>query len=63
MSDRWPSKDELKKLQIDENTRAMEQDDEPDPICECGMPPYCCCCENTAMKLGHWPDGSEYQDT
>jgi hypothetical protein len=62
MPSRWPSKDELRKLQIEENTRAMEQDDEPDPICECGMPAYACYCENLAMKLGYWSDGSEFKD-
>ena len=61
MFDHWPSKDELRKLQIDENTRAMEQDDEPDPICDCGEVAYACCCDSLAQKLGYWNDGTEYE--
>ena len=63
MFDHWPSGDELFKLQFDENTRAMEQDDESDPICQCGNPAYVCCCNALAEQLGYWPDGSEYQST
>ncbi|OGM10453.1 hypothetical protein A2Z67_04045 [Candidatus Woesebacteria bacterium RBG_13_36_22] len=60
MSDHWPTKEELLKAQFDENTRAMEQDDEPDPICECGQPGYACCCNCLAEKLGYWADGTEW---
>lgn len=61
MFDHWPSKDELRKLQFDENTRAMEQEDEPDPICECGHPAYACFCDQLAMRLGYWSDGTEFK--
>jgi len=61
MLNHWPSKEELLKAQFDENTRAMEQDDEPDPICECGQPAYVCICEPLAMELGYWADGSKYK--
>jgi hypothetical protein len=61
MLNHWPTKDEIRKLQIDENTRAMEQNDEPDPICDCGQPAYACICEQLAEKLGYWIDGSEFK--
>lgn len=61
MPNYWPTKDELRKLQIDENTRAMEQNDEPDPICDCGQPAYACICEQLTEKLGYWVDGSEFK--
>jgi hypothetical protein len=61
MVDHWPSKEELLKAQFDENTRAMEQNDELDPICECGQPAYSCICDWLAAELGYWADGSEHQ--
>ena len=61
MIDHWPLEEELLKNQLDENTRAMEQDDEPDPICECGQPAYACICEQIAGALGYWADGSDYE--
>jgi hypothetical protein len=39
----------------------MEQDDEPDPICDCGEVAYACCCDSLAQKLGYWNDGTEYE--
>lgn len=61
MIDHWPTKKELQKLRCAETLRAKKQDDEADPICECGQPGYVCICEWLAGALGYWADGTEYQ--
>lgn len=61
MLEHWPTKEELRKARCAETIRAKAQDDEPDPICECGQPAYACICELLAMELGYWADGGEYQ--
>lgn len=60
MLDRWPTKEELQNARCAEAIRAKAQNDEVDPICECGMPAYVCICEKLAMALGYWVDGTEY---
>jgi hypothetical protein len=60
--ERWPTSEELQKLQAEELARAERLHDDPDPICDCGMPGYVCCCEAIAKELGYWQDGSEYKE-
>jgi hypothetical protein len=57
---RWPTEAEIKALVQEEQARAERQDDEVDPICQCGNPGYACCCEEMAKEIGYWPDGAEY---
>lgn len=61
MLNHWPSREELIKAKVAEDTRAVEQGDEPDPICACGELAFCCICEELARELGYWSDGTEYQ--
>lgn len=61
MLDHWPTKEELRKARLAETLRAKKQNDEPDPICECGQVAYACICEQIAMAVGYWADGAEYQ--
>jgi hypothetical protein len=58
MKHTWPSKEKIKQLQEEEYDRAYKDDDEPDPICDCGEPGYACCCRRLAEKIGTWPDGT-----
>jgi hypothetical protein len=62
MFDHWSTKEELRKLRRAETIRVKAQDDESDPICECGQPAYACICEQLAMALGYWADGAEYME-
>jgi hypothetical protein len=61
MLDRWPTKEDLQEAKVAEAIRARAQDDEADPICECGQPAYVCICEQLAMELGYRADGSGYE--
>ena len=62
MKSHWPTEEEIQQLQKLEDQRAREFNEESDPICECGEPGWCCCCEELAEKLGYWWDGSEYDN-
>ncbi len=56
----WPTKEELQELQKTEYSRAIRFDQEPDPICECGEPGWCCRCKELAEDIGFWADGTSF---
>ena len=57
---RWPTDEELKRLQEKEYKRAEKEIDAPDPICDCGNPGWACICQDLAYELGHYKDWTPF---
>ena len=60
MRNRWPNDRELNEAKLRERKRAIEHNEEEDPICECGEPGWACCCDDIARHTGHYSDGTPY---